>query len=302
MFGHSTDATQRHESTGLASGDNEAPYVRAKIAQHRRSLELGAHLNVDVRFACPTMTLGPTTARLGPSNGLVAAYLADPFACTFPGGCNLVSAQDVARGHLLIAERGAPGESYLLGSQNMTWRQIHTAIAELAGTAAPRITLNHSLAFLAATADELRAALPRPCRLIHTGTGTNGRALLLVYTRQGRVARLLASSGTRSADRNNLLARCLPPHFAGNEDQHAPLPRYLPVPRRMKTFRSLVVLKRPQPELWLAMRDHMVDFAGDIADIESIRQIERTTDANGIVHVVNEWRVRHQIPPCSAPS
>jgi dihydroflavonol-4-reductase len=159
VFGHNTDATQRDETTGLASRDNEAPYVRAKIAQHRHSLELGAQLNVDVRFACPTMTLGPTTARLGPSNGLVAAYLADPFACTFPGGCNLVSARDVARGHLLVAQHGVPGESYLLGSQNMTWRQIHTAIAELAGTAPPRITLNHSLAFLAATADELRAAL-----------------------------------------------------------------------------------------------------------------------------------------------
>ena len=64
----------------------------------------------------------------------------------------------------------------------------------------------------------------------------------------------------------------------------------------MKTFRSLVVLKRPQQELWIAMRDHMVDFAGNIADIESIRQIERTTDANNVVHVVNEWRVRQQVP------
>ena len=123
VFGHDTHTTERDESIGLRSGDNEAPYVRAKIAQHRHSLELGTHLNLDVRFACPTMTLGPTTARLGPSNGLVAAYLADPFACTFPGGCNLVSARDVARGHLLIAQHGAPGESYLLGSQNMTWRR-----------------------------------------------------------------------------------------------------------------------------------------------------------------------------------
>ena len=64
----------------------------------------------------------------------------------------------------------------------------------------------------------------------------------------------------------------------------------------MKTFRSLVVLKRPRQELWLAMRDHMVDFAGDVADIESVRQIERTTDANDIVHVVNEWQVRQQVP------
>ncbi|HTI83032.1 MAG TPA: hypothetical protein VL614_21480 [Acetobacteraceae bacterium] len=64
----------------------------------------------------------------------------------------------------------------------------------------------------------------------------------------------------------------------------------------MKTFRSLVVLKRPKPELWLAMRDHMVDFAGNIADIESIRELARTTDANNVVHIVNEWRVRQQIP------
>jgi dihydroflavonol-4-reductase len=159
VFGYSNHTTERDETAGIASGDNESPYARAKIAQHHHSLELGARLNLDVRFACPTMTLGPTSARLGPSNGLVAAYLADPFACTFPGGCNLVSARDVARGHLLIAHRGVAGESYLLGSQNMTWREIHTAIAELSGIAPPRVTLNHSLSFLAASADELRATL-----------------------------------------------------------------------------------------------------------------------------------------------
>lgn len=159
VFGYSNRADELDETAVPGSGDSESPYVRAKIAQHRLGLELSAQLNLDVRFACPTMTLGPTSARLGPSNGLVASYLADPFACTFPGGCNLVSAGDVARGHLLIAHQGARGESYLLGSQNMTWREIHTAIAELAGTAPPRVTLNHSLAFLAASADELRSAI-----------------------------------------------------------------------------------------------------------------------------------------------
>ena len=64
----------------------------------------------------------------------------------------------------------------------------------------------------------------------------------------------------------------------------------------MKNFRSLVVLKRPQHELWTVMRDHLVEFAGSIADIEEIRQIERTADSDGIVHIVNEWRMRQQIP------
>jgi hypothetical protein len=64
----------------------------------------------------------------------------------------------------------------------------------------------------------------------------------------------------------------------------------------LKNFRSLVVLKRPQQELWAIMRDHLVDFAGDIADIEEIRQIERTTGSDGIVAIVNEWRMRQQFP------
>jgi len=64
----------------------------------------------------------------------------------------------------------------------------------------------------------------------------------------------------------------------------------------MKTFRSLVVLKRPHQELWTIMRDHLMDFSGRIADIEEIRQIERTVSADGVVHIVNQWRVRQSVP------
>ena len=159
VFGYNDQATTINERVGIAGGNAESPYVAAKIAQHGRALELGERLRLDVRLACPTMTLGPAGTRLGPSNGLIVAYLSDPFSCTFPGGCNLVSARDVATGHRLIAEHGTAGESYLLGSQNQTWRQVHTMIAELAGVAPPRLQLNHTAAYLAAAADELRAAL-----------------------------------------------------------------------------------------------------------------------------------------------
>jgi dihydroflavonol-4-reductase len=159
VFGYSRDGSEIDERAGLADGEGESPYVAAKIAQHRCALDLGERLGLDVRMACPTMTLGPSGARLGPSNGLIVAYLMDPLRCTYPGGCNLVSVRDVASGHVLIAERGVAGESYLLGSANMTWREIHTVIAELAGVAAPRLELTHSLAYLAATADEIRASM-----------------------------------------------------------------------------------------------------------------------------------------------
>jgi hypothetical protein len=61
-------------------------------------------------------------------------------------------------------------------------------------------------------------------------------------------------------------------------------------------FRSLLVLKRSLRELWTTMRDHLPEFAGNIADIEEIREIERRTDPDGAICVVNQWSVRQQLP------
>lgn len=44
------------------------------------------------------------------------------------------------------------------------------------------------------------------------------------------------------------------------------------------------------------MRDHLTEFAQNIADIESIRQVERTIDTRGTVYIVNEWSVRQALP------
>jgi hypothetical protein len=64
----------------------------------------------------------------------------------------------------------------------------------------------------------------------------------------------------------------------------------------LKKFQSLVVLRRPRSELWRIMRDHLADFAGSIADIESVRQTERIAAGEGTTQIINEWRVRQQIP------
>jgi hypothetical protein len=69
----------------------------------------------------------------------------------------------------------------------------------------------------------------------------------------------------------------------------------------VKAFRSLVVLKRPHLELWTVMRDHLVEFVGRISHIDEIRQVSRTQDSEGVVHIVNEWRVRQQIPAMIQP-
>ena len=157
VFGYSSVPAEIDESKEIVF-TSEPPYVAAKIEQHRRSLSLAAELNLNVVLACPTMTLGPTRGDLGPSNGMILAYLADPFRCTYRGGCNLVSGRDIAEGHILLGQHGVSGQAYLLGGENLHWEAIHTAIADLAGVQRPLFRLNHTLAYLAATAEEARAS------------------------------------------------------------------------------------------------------------------------------------------------
>lgn len=149
----------RDEASSAQDDPDESAYVLAKIAQEQEALAAARRLGVEIIFACPTMSVGPFGAGLGPSNGILTSYLADPLRMTWKGGCNIVSVRDVAAGHLILAQRGAPGERYVLGSENLDWRDIHSMVAELAGVAPPRTTASAVTCYGVAAAEELRARL-----------------------------------------------------------------------------------------------------------------------------------------------
>lgn len=137
------------------------PYVVAKVAQEHAAFAQADVLGLEVVGVCPTITVGPFDYRLGPSNGLIIAYLEDPFKLTYPGGCNIVAAADVARGHVLAAEAGTPGTRYVLGSENLEWLAIHRILSELCGVPGPTVYTNHTGAYIAAAAEELIAWVRR---------------------------------------------------------------------------------------------------------------------------------------------
>jgi dihydroflavonol-4-reductase len=58
-----------------------------------------------------------------------------------PGGTNFVSVDDVVAGHIAAAERGRIGERYILGGENLPFREVFTAANELFGRGAPSIVL-----------------------------------------------------------------------------------------------------------------------------------------------------------------
>jgi dihydroflavonol-4-reductase len=138
--------------------DPDAPfYYRVKARQEQEAMDLAHALDLDLVAVCPAVTIGPQDYRLLPSNAIIVNYLKDPLGVTFPGGCNLVHVEDVARGHVLAAEVGQRGERYLLGSENLTWSEVHQMIAELCGVRGPTMTASHTSAYLAASTMEFVA-------------------------------------------------------------------------------------------------------------------------------------------------
>jgi len=158
VFGSSPDPTPRNEDAPFTPGDASG-YATSKFRQLRVARETARKEGMDLVAVCPTLTLGGWDYRLAQSNAALVKYLDDPWRTTFPGGCNVVSAGDVARGHRLVAERGRTGEAYILGSDNVSWQQLHTLVSRLCGTYGPLFTATHTGAYLAAVLSEAASGL-----------------------------------------------------------------------------------------------------------------------------------------------
>jgi len=134
-------------------------YVNSKIAQEQTAFEFAEKHGLDVRAVCPTVTVGAPDYNLTESNHIIVRYLKDVLKATWLGGCNIVSVKDVAAAHLLVAEKGSRGESYIAGSENLEWHTVHRMISELAGLPGPYMTANHTSSLLAAAWYELAGKL-----------------------------------------------------------------------------------------------------------------------------------------------
>jgi dihydroflavonol-4-reductase len=154
VLGSSMRPELRDEKSELIEKD-APPYVISKADQERAAFARASELGLDLVAVCPTMSVGPHDVHLSPSNAIIVTYLKDPFKLTFPGGCNIVSVADVARGHILAAEKGIAGERLVLGSENLEWVDIHRMISELCGVPGPFFFTNHTSSYLAAAANEV---------------------------------------------------------------------------------------------------------------------------------------------------
>jgi dihydroflavonol-4-reductase len=153
-----SSSTPRARSEVDHLGDEPVPaYYASKVAQERVTMETAQRRGIPVIVALPTVILGGPFTRLAPSNAIVLRYLLDPSRSTYPGGCNVVDARDVGAGHVTLLERGVPGERYLLGGDDVSWRMLHSLVADLAGLPGPFVEMPAGSAWAASAVAELWA-------------------------------------------------------------------------------------------------------------------------------------------------
>jgi dihydroflavonol-4-reductase len=124
-------------------------YPDAKHEGERAAFVTGERLGVEVVAVNPAYVLGPSLNRALPgetSVRIVANYLRGRLPAVVDSYTNIVDVEDVARGHLLAARKGRPGERYVLGGQNMRWSEVIERVARISGQHHPVLVLPPELA------------------------------------------------------------------------------------------------------------------------------------------------------------
>jgi dihydroflavonol-4-reductase len=136
------------ETTPLHPGQLTSHYKRSKLEAERAALSY-VERGLPVVVVNPTAPIGPWDAKPTPTGKILVDLSHGRLPAYVDTGLNVVHVRDVAEGHWLAAERGRPGERYILGNQNLTLREILALAAELLGRPAPRVRLPYAVAWVA---------------------------------------------------------------------------------------------------------------------------------------------------------
>jgi len=104
----------------------------------------------------PTAPVGPRDLKPTPTGKVILDFLNGQMPAYLDTGLNWVHVRDVAVGHILAAEKGRPGERYILGNAegNWTMKQTLERLQDLTGLAAPKLQIPYVVALAGAHANE----------------------------------------------------------------------------------------------------------------------------------------------------
>lgn len=147
------DGSHGHEDTPITLFDCQGHYKRSKFLAEQEALSF-YRKGLPVVVVNPSAPIGVGDAKPTPTGKMIVDFLNGKMPAYLDTGLNIIDVEDCALGHLLAAERGRPGERYILGNQNMTLEQILRELSILTGLKSPRIKIPYGFAIGAAHVSE----------------------------------------------------------------------------------------------------------------------------------------------------
>jgi dihydroflavonol-4-reductase len=102
----------------------------------------------------PTTPIGPYDIKPTPTGRIIMDFMNGKMPGFVDTKMNVVHVKDVAMAHVLAIENGKPGERYIAGNKNLTFRDFLRLIADVAEKKAPILSIPKVLAKLFAFFDE----------------------------------------------------------------------------------------------------------------------------------------------------
>jgi dihydroflavonol-4-reductase len=147
------DGTPGDETTPVSLADMVGAYKASKFLAERVADEWAAR-GAPVVIVNPSAPIGPWDVKPTPTGQMIVDFLNGKMVGSVDTGLNVVHVRDVARGHILAAEKGRVGERYILGHRNLSLLEIFRMLSTLTGVPAPRFRVPYAVAWMAAAAME----------------------------------------------------------------------------------------------------------------------------------------------------
>src|SRR3954468_5186958 len=169
-IGPTTDGQPANELTDYPRDWLGMAHPASKHEGEIAALDAGERHGIEVVVVNPAYLLGVPVDRKQPgetSTRTVGNYLRGRLPGVINAPMNFADVADAAEGHLLPADKGAPGERYTLGGDNMTWPELIDRVAEVSGHRHPVLVLPPETARVA----QIREAMKLPSAMPAEGFG-----------------------------------------------------------------------------------------------------------------------------------
>jgi nucleoside-diphosphate-sugar epimerase len=159
---------ERFDETRVADYPKGTAYERSKQQAERLVLSVGG--GIEVVLVNPAAVYGPGPAgSASMEEDLFRPLVKKRLPALPPGGCGVVFTEGVAAGHLLAAEKGRPGERYILCDRHVSVRELSNTVVRLAGRGRVPRSLRPGLAQGLAAAGESLSRIIRKRPLLPRG-------------------------------------------------------------------------------------------------------------------------------------